>query len=96
MAHNRNTSASSTPHEQARIRLACSDCDRTDRDGITEAELDACRAEGWTDIDVVRTYEDSLVTYDDPAAAPTDFDITGWYTHIGLCPDCKAEDAASE
>jgi hypothetical protein len=34
--------------------------------------------------------------HDDPADAPADFDITGWYTHFGLCPDCRAEDEASE
>jgi hypothetical protein len=97
MARKRTTSpASSTPPEVARIRLACSSCDRSDRDGITGAELDACRAEGWTDIDVVRSYEESMATYDDPADAPADFDVTGWYTHLGLCPECRAEDEAPE
>jgi hypothetical protein len=97
MASKRNSApATSTPDEPARIRLACSGCDRSDRDGITEAELDACRAEGWTDIDVVRTYEESLVTYDDPADAPADFDVTGWYTHLGLCPGCRQDDEASQ
>ena len=76
---------------KARIRLACSDCDRIDRDGITDAELAACVAEGWTAISFVQTYEQSVVTYDNPADAPADHHVTDWYTHLGLCPDCRAE-----
>lgn len=77
--------------EKARIRLACNNCDRTDRDGITDAELAQCLAEGWTDIISVQTYEQSVATYDNPADAPADHDATAWYTHLGLCPDCRAE-----
>jgi hypothetical protein len=76
---------------QARIRLACSSCDRSDRDGITDAELADCVAEGWTEIIVVQTYEQSVATYDNPAVAPADHHVTEWYTHLGRCPDCRAE-----
>jgi hypothetical protein len=77
--------------DKARIRLGCGNCDRSDHDGITEAELAGCLAEGWTDIVVVQTYEQSVVTYDNPADAPADHHVTEWYTHLGLCPDCRAE-----
>jgi hypothetical protein len=92
MARKRKTStAASTPREQARIRLACSNCDRSDRDGITETELEACRAEGWTEIEFTQTYEQAVITYENPADAPAGHDATAWYTHLGLCPDCRAE-----
>jgi hypothetical protein len=87
----RKSPATSTPRKQARIRLACSNCDRSDRDGITDAQLAACVAEGWTGIDVVQTYEQSVASYDNPADAPAGHDVTAWYTHLGLCPDCRAE-----
>jgi hypothetical protein len=83
--------ATCTPGEQARIRLACSNCDRSDRDCITEAQLAACQAEGWTDIDFFQTYEQSVTSSDNPADAPPGYDVTAWYTHLGLCPDCRAE-----
>ena len=81
----------SSAGDDARIRLACSNCDRSDRDGITEAELSKCRQEGWTEIDFIQTYEQSVATHENPAAAPPGFDVTAWYTHLGLCPECKAE-----
>jgi hypothetical protein len=75
--------------EDARVRLACSECDRQDKDGITPEELDACLAEGWTDINEVQTYEQSITTYEIPEYAPSGFEITAWHTHLGLCPDCQ-------
>ncbi len=75
----------------ARIRLACASCDRTDCDGITEAELAACRAEGWTEITCVQTYEESVTTYEHPDDAPAGHNVTAWYTHLGLCPDCWSD-----
>ncbi len=75
----------------ARIRLGCWDCDRDDRDGITDAELAACLEEGWTEIEFVQTYEQSVTTHENPADAPPGFDLTEWCTHRGLCPDCRAE-----
>ena len=76
----------------ATIRLACSECSRDDKDGITPEQLDQCKAEGWTDIDEVQTFEESCRTYDDPADAPPGFDVTAWYTHLGICPDCREEE----
>ena len=38
------------PLDEATIRLACSECDRQDKDSITPQELADCVAEGWTDI----------------------------------------------
>jgi hypothetical protein len=74
--------------EDARVRLACSECDRQEKDGITPKELDACLAEGWTDISEVQTYEQSII-YENPKDAPPGFDVTAWHTHLGLCPDCQ-------
>lgn len=69
-------------------RLACSACDRGDKDCISEAELDACLREGWADITPIQTYEQSLETFE-PEEAPPDFDVTAWYTHLGTCPSCR-------
>jgi hypothetical protein len=75
----------------ANIRLACSECDRDDKDGITAEQLAQCEVQGWTNIIVVQSFEDACRTYDDPAAAPKGHDSTAWYTHLGLCPDCQLE-----
>ncbi len=77
--------------DDARVRLACSECDRQDKDGITPEQLAGCVAEGWTDICEVQTHEQSMTTYENPQDAPSDFDITAWHTHLGLCPDCQEE-----
>lgn len=74
------------------IRLACAYCDRTDMDGITDAQLEECTAAGWTDITPFQTYEQSMITHPNPDDAPTGFDTTAWYTHLGVCPDCQEED----
>ncbi len=47
--------------------------------------------QGWTEIIFVQTYEQSLAIYENPADAPAGHDVTAWYTHLGLCPDCRAE-----
>jgi hypothetical protein len=43
----------------ATIRLACSDCDRADKDNITPEQLEQCKAEGWTHISQEQTFEQS-------------------------------------
>jgi hypothetical protein len=76
----------------ANIRLACQDCDRQDKDNITAEQLEQCKAEGWTDINEVQTFEESTRSYDNHADQPEGFDILAWYTHLGICPECQAED----
>jgi len=71
-----------------RIRLACEYCDRADKDGVTPEQLEQCKAEGWIDVSVEQSYEDSIRTYDDADDAPPDFDVFAWYTHLGVCPTC--------
>jgi hypothetical protein len=91
-----DSSAAVPAGEKALIRLACLNCDRSDFDGISGAELADCLASGWTDIAFIQTYEQSTTAYDDPADAPAGHDVTEWYTHLGLCPDCRAETEACE
>ncbi len=78
--------------DSATIRLACEACGRDDKDFITPEQLEQCKAEGWTDINQVQSFEESCRTYDDPAEAPDGFDVTAWYTHVGTCPDCQTEE----
>ena len=73
------------------VRLACVYCNREDKDGITPEELEKCRAEGWTDITEVQTYEESMQTYENPDDAPQGFDVMAWHTHLGVCPDCQED-----
>ena len=70
------------------IRLACTECDRSDKDGIDEEQLEACLLEGWTDITFIQAYEQSLQTYE-PGEGPPGFDAMEWWTHLGTCPDCN-------
>jgi hypothetical protein len=72
----------------ATIRLACSECDRTDADNIAPEQLKQCKAEGWTGITEFRTFEESCRIYENPADAPAGHDVTAWYTYLGVCPDC--------
>ncbi len=72
--------------EPETIRLGCISCFREDFDGIDVLPDD------WEDIDEVQSVEESLreISSDDP-----DGDVTFWETHMGVCPDCQKEDAAS-
>ena len=65
------------------IRLGCHSCDREDFDGISELPPD------WLDISVVQTLEQSRqeVDWSDRSRSPLE-----WYTHLGICPDCQAEE----
>jgi hypothetical protein len=78
------------------IRLACAYCSRDDYDGITEADLERLKAEGWTNITSVQTYEESRKTYARFEDAPPGFDVTAWYTHLAVCPDCNKDQAEEE
>jgi hypothetical protein len=73
------------------IRLACQDCDRQDKDPITPEQLEQCKAEGWADIDEVQSYEQSCRTYDNPDDAPAGYEVAAWYTHLGVCPECRKQ-----
>jgi hypothetical protein len=77
--------------DDAAIRLACAACDRDDMDGITPERLEQAKAEGWTGIEELQSYEDSIQTHDNPADAAPGFDVTAWYTHLGTCPDCQED-----
>jgi hypothetical protein len=71
--------------DEASIRLACASCDRDDTDGITPEQLEQARAQGWTGIEEVQSYDDSMQTCDNPDDAPAGSDITAW--------DCKTRTA---
>lgn len=70
------------------IRLACVDCDRSDKDGITADELSECVRLGWSGVRRYQSYEDSVRAYDDPADAPPGYSVLDWFTHLGTCPEC--------
>lgn len=65
------------------IRLACRDCDREDQDLISAAGLRRAKGDGWTSIEKVRTYRQSLR---ESKSSP----LTEWWTHLGYCPECAA------
>ena len=67
-----------------RIRLACSECDTDEGDGISRIPAT------WTDVTEVQSLAESRkeVAADDTTRSALD-----WYTHLGVCPQCqKAED----
>ena len=63
-----------------RIRLGCLFCDRDDCDGVETIPSD------WHAVDHVQSYEDSLAEASDKSGSVFD-----WQTHIGVCPDCEAQ-----
>ena len=75
----------------ATIRLTCLICGRDDKDFITPEQLEQCISEGWTDIDEVQSFEEACQTYEKSADQPPGFDILAWYTHAGICPECRDE-----
>ena len=76
------TDTSQRIRHAGRIRLACLNCDREDFDGVDVLSDD------WQDIDEFQSYDESRreISWDDPAG-----DVTAWYTHLGVCPDCQAD-----
>lgn len=81
------------PKTKNRIRLACESCDREDFDGIDAIPDD------WEDVTEVQSYEDSIAPLPERGVEwppQTDgrqrFDGQ-WWTHLGTCPECQAEDA---
>lgn len=71
----------------ATVRLACSACDRSDKDYITAQGLEQAVTEGWTDIEEVQSYEAACreVAVDDKSGAS----VFEWWTTLGTCPDCQ-------
>lgn len=67
------------------IRLACMVCDREDYDGITPEQLAQALLDGWQGIDEAQTYEE--------ATAEIGNGFSGWWTHLGWCPECAARDS---
>jgi hypothetical protein len=70
-----------------KIRLACTECDREDYDGVDQIPSD------WVDVHEVQSYEESCREVD-----PSDFkkSVFEWYTHLGCCPECHAIEIARE
>jgi hypothetical protein len=66
-------------------------CDRQDFDGITADELAKAIQQGWTEVDEVQTYAESCKTYS-ADEAPKGHSALDWWTHLGWCPDCRAEE----
>ena len=67
-----------------RIRLACSECDTDEGDGISRIPAT------WTDVTEVQSLAESRK---EVAADDTKRSALDWYTHLGVCPQCqKAED----
>jgi hypothetical protein len=69
------------------IRLACRFCDRDDYDGVAEVPR------AWFDVFEVQSYAESIrpVEVDDPDPSRS---VLDWYTHLGVCPECYAEEIA--
>ena len=74
---------------QKNIRLSCMECDRQDFDGIDAATLKKCKRAGWEDISREQTYEQSIKTYNDDEEVPPYYSALDWFTHLGICPECK-------
>ncbi len=64
-------------------RLGCGACDREDFDGVEELPSD------WLRITLVQSLGDSYQEVDQPGQASKPF---AWYTHLGTCPECQAEE----
>jgi hypothetical protein len=73
------------------IRLGCWECMRSDKDGITPAELKACELSGWQDIERRQTLRQSRQTFSSGRRPPKSFSILDWETHLGTCPECARE-----
>ena len=65
------------------IRLACESCDTDVGDGLES--LGEAAVLGWTGILWEQSYADSIA----PREQTGNFD---WWTHIGLCPECRKQE----
>ena len=64
------------------IRLACSDCDTEECNGIFEIPA------SWKDVTEVQS---SVAAFAEVPAADKTRSVMQWYTHLGLCPMCQKE-----
>ena len=64
---------------QKTVRLACTDCERQDHDGITQEQLLAVKRQ-WSNVRPLMS---------DHGAWPSPDPTLDWYTHLGLCPNCQ-------
>lgn len=69
------------------IRLACRMCDRDDFDQVAAVPL------SWFDVQEVQTYEAALQRVD-PNHPAESVSVLDWFTHLGVCPECYAEEIA--
>jgi len=72
------------------IRLACMECDRSDFDFISPAQLRETVRAGWKDVERVQTFRQACKTSDPSKPTLTGHSAFEWWTHIGWCPDCAA------
>jgi hypothetical protein len=75
--------------DDAAIRLACAACDRDEMDGITPEQLEQAKAQGWTGIEEVQSYDDSMQTYDNLDDASAGFAVTTAGTRNAERPDWR-------
>jgi hypothetical protein len=64
---------------QKTVRLACTDCERQDHDGLTPEQL-LVVTRRWSNVRRVSNDHDTW-----PFRDPT----LDWFTHLGLCPNCR-------
>ncbi len=66
-----------------KIRLACCQCDTDSCDGVDEIPAD------WSDVQFVQSLEESQR---EVAAGDQTRSVTQWFTHLGICPECRDVD----
>lgn len=70
------------------IRLQCGECD-CGLDGIEQVP------DGWEDVSEVQSYEASLEELPMPELLGSRIEkrsVFEWYTHLGTCPECVANE----
>ncbi len=77
--------------ERGRIRLTCWNC--VDHDTCDGVHL---IPRGWRGVSKEQTLREALSFYDDKHDAPDGHIPWMWWTHIGTCPECVAEEDVKE
>lgn len=70
-------------YERSIIRLACLYCDTEEADGVLAIP------HGWTSVSRVQTLEEAF--QEAPSAKTGNASMLDWYTHLGVCANCKKE-----
>lgn len=73
------------------IRLSCKECDRDDYDGISESHLELILPL-WGDVHQVQSWADATTVWTEEQCQQHDRSNVDWYTHLGVCPDCRRDD----